>query len=248
LVGRHDEARAKGAPERFGLTEGGGRWMRQDRDGHVASTAGRGVHVDRGVAVADEREERVGEPLGDIARGVAGERRPRVDRRLVERGLQIEADRHPVVHLERERALDGDADQAPRQGRRVDRRQDARGDRHAVGLVAVYGGAEVQGRSGPRAIDQGQRQPHERAVGHLGQIEARAGLAAWGDGDARDAPVAGHHTTSGTSMSTTAPAWTTATSSRSAVSMYSSGPPMLYTAGPWTTVGMPARRKKRPSV
>src|SRR5438552_1467198 len=188
------------------------------------------THV--GVASVDQREEAMGEALGDVARGIARERGPRVDGGLVEGRLEIEPDGHAVIGLEGERVLHGDADEPSRHPGGIERGEQPADDGHAIGLVAVDGRAQVKGRSGSGAVEQGEGQTHPHAVGKLDQLEAVTDHPARGNSNARDAPRLAHRRPPGTSMSRTAPAWTRATSSRSAVSMDSSGPPMLWTAGP----------------
>src|SRR5215468_2777260 len=222
--------------------------MRQDGDGHVTPAAGRRVHVDGGVGALHEREERVREPLSDRAGRIARERRPGIHGRLVERRLQVESHRHAMIDLEGERVLDRNTDETAGQCSGIHGGQHAGRDSDTVGLVAVDGGSQVEGWTRPRAVYQRHRQPDERSVRKLRQLDRRPRARPGRHDDARNRPVADHHRAPGAKRSRTAPAWTAATSRRSAVSMYSSGPPMLWTAGPYTTVGMPARRKKRPSV
>src|SRR5215468_5357205 len=206
--------------------------MRQDGDRHVTSAAGRRVHIDGGVGALHEREERVREPLRNGTRGIARKRRPGIHGRLVERRLQVESHRHAMIHLEGERVLDRDADETAGQRRGIHRGQHARRDGDTVGLVAVNGGSQVEGWTWPRAVYQRYRQPDERAVRKLRQLDRRPRARPWRHGDARNRPLAGHHAAPGAKRSRTAPRWTAATSRRSAVSVYSSGPPMLWTAGP----------------
>src|SRR6266852_6168374 len=129
-------------------------------------------------------------------------------------------------------AGDEDAEEPARHRGGVERREQPADDGHAIGLAAVNGRADVERGAGPGAIEQGQGQIDPRAVGKLDQLEGVADHLARGDGDVCHAPLRAHRRAPGTSMSRTAPAWTRATSSSSAVSMYSSGPPMLWTAGP----------------